>query len=328
MNKKPTSPRSTGNRIKSLVVYVVIPYAIGYLFSHGYLSDWYKEYLSGNSPSRQRRSMLLSTSSPWNQNALNEQQQAAPPSLAPQQCDVLFRKLLNFAGDQILAFMETFASVSFVLHRNGEPTMCGTVDSGEVFLQQLKTNYERLGGGVCLAELNKYQVESLLTITFHEVLANSQCHSVESYGKISDGFLGFCDNGKDHTPILLDHDDLVPVSKGGDDETDNSSSLPCRFHTREGLRILKLEDLTQMAKTRCGNEKNSASCYQTTENNRKEIHLYAVPAGTFHENAQKPLLDPRSMADCFCSFLTFCIVFEHVFIPTIPNRPSIYVRTP
>lgn len=268
------------SRIKSMVVYLMIPYMIGYLVSHGYLSEFFEEYLStaasgdlgGSSSSKRSLSMAQG-----NNNMPTHQQQAAPPSLAPQQCDLHFRNLLNLTKQTSSSsfFDTTFRDVSFVVHRNGDATSCGKVDMGEkVFVAQLKKNYEALGEGVCLPELSKYQVESIVTKTFQDVLANNDCHSVEAYGTKKEGFLGFCDNGEKHTPILLDHDDLVPVTTNA-----GESSLPCRFHSREGLRITRLDELTEMANRPCGDNENSATCHVVKDNGRKEIHLYAVPAG-------------------------------------------------
>lgn len=252
--------------MKSLLVYLVIPYIIGYLFSHGYLSEFYEHFLPALGNSSKHPRSLTSNS---DMHTPTQQQQAAPPSLAPQQCDLHFRNLLRLAQD---SFAE-FQNVSFVVHRNGDPTSCGKMDMGENFVAQLKKNYEALENGVCLPDLNKYQVEALVTKTFQDVLANNGCHSVEKYGKKAKGFLGFCDNGKAHTPILLDHNDLVPVTSNR-----GETSLPCRFHSREGLRVTRLDELTEMAKKPCGSDENSANCHVVNDG-LKEIHLYAVPAG-------------------------------------------------
>ena len=93
-----------------------------------------------------------------------------------------------------------------------------------------------------------------------------------------------CDRGPDETPILLDHEELIET------EID---TLPCRFHTREGLRIQTLEQLKRMVEMA-----PSQSCLNPEDGDRNapkdcgdndalehspEIHLYAVPAGRlFH----------------------------------------------
>eukprot|EP00536_Pseudo-nitzschia_multiseries_P008739 jgi/Psemu1/257491/estExt_Genewise1Plus.C_2280034 len=99
------------------------------------------------------------------------------------------------------------------------------------------------------------------------------------------GFLGYCDAGKHRTPILLDHDKLFPVVR--------SKSLPCHFHTREGLRITHTALLSEWIDTALA--QNATGCSdgsidvdgQGDEVSEtcaapaapKAAHLYAVPAG-------------------------------------------------
>jgi hypothetical protein len=203
---------------------------------------------------------------------------AAAPSHTPS-CDDRFRSLLPAIGD-----VDLYKDVPLIiLHRNGETTPCGNVQTNTV-LEELKLNYKAEG---CPTELDKYQFESLLTKTFHGVLTNppNNCHSEEVYKDKSQGFLGFCDMGIDHTPILLDHNDLVPVKSG------QSTSLPCHFHTREGLRITQFQLLSNIMmflddkdKKECQTDEESETqtciSIENDENNSPtEIHLYAVPAG-------------------------------------------------
>mmetsp|Transcript_5099 Transcript_5099/g.9028 ORF Transcript_5099/g.9028 Transcript_5099/m.9028 type:complete len:653 (-) Transcript_5099:161-2119(-) len=266
------SPRSS---LKSFVIWLVVPYFVGYLVSHGYLSSFIESVLygeSGTAGASDHRDLFSSTNG-----AAAPHQHSAPPSVAPQQCDRRFRYLLGLLGkDEVDAFQQ----VSFVLHRNGEPTPCGQIDFGEKFLEALKQNYMSFEGG-CLVKMNKYQVESLLTKSFHTVLSDTACHSLERYGDKTKGFLGFCDSGENHTPILLDHKELVPVAS-----QEGATSLPCRFHTREGLRISALDQITEMimkqnVDQQCQEDTGSEACQAESggDSKQKEIHLYAVPAG-------------------------------------------------
>ena len=207
----------------------------------------------------------------------NQDDIAAAPSHTPS-CDDRFRSLLPAIGD-----VDSYKDVPLIiLHRNGETTPCGNVQINTV-LEELKLNYEVEG---CPTELDKYQFESLLTKTFHGVLTNpsNNCHSAEVYKDKSQGFLGFCDMGIDHTPILLDHNDLVPVKSG------QSTSLPCHFHTREGLRVTQFQLLSKIMmfldkdKKECqtDDESETQTCLSDKNYGEKspaEIHLYAVPAG-------------------------------------------------
>ena len=106
----------------------------------------------------------------------------------------------------------------------------------------------------------------------------------------------YCDMGVDRTPIQPDHKKLVRLAQ--------SQSLPCTFHTREGVRVDSLKMLVELAREikrknsgdgdgggegECvvGDEENPTTCTAATatttnENNantRYELHLYAVPAG-------------------------------------------------
>jgi len=203
---------------------------------------------------------------------------ASTPSVTPlqQSCEDRFRSILPIFGDSGL--LQTARSLPLVLHRNGEVEPCGEVAIGDL-LEELKTNYEAEG---CKITLEKYQFESLLTKSFNSVMTDA-CHSTETYGDKSMGFLGYCDMGKDHTPILLDHQKLVPVQSN----SGQSESLPCHFHTREGFRITESEGLSELIiSTLNDNEKLSRDCQgdETTQTcvastERAKTHLYAIPAG-------------------------------------------------
>lgn len=200
-------------------------------------------------------------------------------TMLPINTDECDRRFLSMFGPNL----EDFENFSVMVHHNGDPSYCGKIDSGSSFVNELKMTYMALS---CPEKLSKYQVESLLTKTLNSMVSTS-CYSKEKHGKKSDGFLGFCDMGKKHTPILLDHNDLVPVQMPG-----NKTSLPCRFHTREGLRISELKQFSEIMTARaskiqqqsqnqdtdCEQHDGSTPC-KTSGAPPNEIHLYAVPAG-------------------------------------------------
>jgi len=201
---------------------------------------------------------------------------ASAPTATPQDrsCEDRFRSMLPFLGT---SDEHAVRSLPVALHRNGEPTPCGESTVGAV-LDELETHYRADG---CRKRLKKYPFESLLTKSLHGVLAGA-CPSTESYGDESIGFLGYCDMGEDHTPILLDHERLVPVEYSGS----TTSSLPCHFHTREGLRVTQTGLLSEWVQTALTNAHNSTECEgdedsQTCAAAGREAtaHLYAVPAG-------------------------------------------------
>jgi hypothetical protein len=166
------------------------------------------------------------------------------------------------ALDEIDAIKKTavFDEVSFLVHRNGDPEPCG-MDAMERALETLKDCEE--GDG-----LDKYQVESFLTRLLAETLAKGSCGSTDDDEAI-EGVLGFCDMGPKRTPILTDHHLLVPVPSG---------SLPCRFFTREGVRISSLEHLKELAeKSKTAGEQcppEEETCVAAAG-----LNVYAVPAG-------------------------------------------------
>lgn len=206
---------------------------------------------------------------------LNDQDDiAVAPTPTPQQsCDDRFRSILPAVEN-----VDSYEDVPLIiLHRNGESVPCGNVQIN-IVIKELKMNYEAEG---CPTKFDKYKFESLLTKTVHGILTDNDCHSTEVYGNESEGFLDFCDMGEDHTPILLDHNDLVPVKTG------QSNSLPCHFHTREGLRITQFQLLSKVMmhldkdRNECQIDESETKACISNENDKKssEIHLYAVPAG-------------------------------------------------
>jgi hypothetical protein len=168
-----------------------------------------------------------------------------------------------------------------MMHRNGQAEACGEATSKKGFFLELMDQYASFtdsDGSVCPASLDKYQVEALLTKTFQYML--SSCPSEERGGNKRAGFLGYCDMGPKRTPILLDHNDLIPVTRA-----DGSTSLPCHFHNREGLRITEFKQLVELFRlpsTVDSNEEceGDSTGQETCANiELTERHLYAVPAG-------------------------------------------------
>jgi hypothetical protein len=111
-------------------------------------------------------------------------------------------------------------NVNLAIHRNGEPDPCA------LFEMDLSSEISD--------EDDKYKIESWMTdFVAESIIDKSSCTSLDNH-LFLEGILGFCDMGKEHTPVLLDHSKLVNV-KG--------ETLPCHWHTREGLRISSLQQL-------------------------------------------------------------------------------------
>lgn len=156
-----------------------------------------------------------------------------------------------------------YSNLSILVHHNGKVDPCGSTLKGSVnaeFIKDLATS------------TNKYEMETRLTDGLASLLLNAESAcGVGSDDESSRSFYSHCDRGPEKTPILLDHEELVNTAV---------DTLPCRFHTREGLRIQSLDQLKAMAQ-KAG---PSQLCVNPGENcDATEIHLYAVPAGRlFH----------------------------------------------
>jgi hypothetical protein len=167
----------------------------------------------------------------------------------------------NDECEEVLASLfekNVLESVSLVVHRNGESESCGNAS----------VNWDALCAAVqtfdhCPDKFDKFYVESFLTRLLAEYVKGCDSDVEELKDK---GFLGHCYRGEDRTPILLDHEHLVPVPP--------TQTLPCRFHTREGLRITSLEQLSEMLKNASGACSANETC-----STAPQLHLYAVPAG-------------------------------------------------
>lgn len=193
-------------------------------------------------------------------------------SIVSEACRQNFQNIFNTENIE-----NTLKAVSVVVHKNGEAISCGETGADSKFYDQLLTNFASEFGH-CPKWLSKYQVESLLTRSLSQLI--NTCVAPQQSKK---GLLGFCDAGPKKTPILLDHQKLIPVRLD-----DNTSSLPCHFHTREGLRITSLKQLSEMTqkpvqdceKIQDGDEETQ-TCKALDENSSfpSKIHLYAVPAG-------------------------------------------------
>ena len=161
-------------------------------------------------------------------------------------------------------FRSALDEISFAVHRNGEPEACGIAAAS---LKAMGAALSTLEDG-CTRDLDKYQVETLLTEFLSSAL--DACGSTDDQNA-PEGLSGYCDMGPDRTVIQSDHDSLIRVSAG---------SLPCRWFTREGLRISSLEQLADLAAKAC--DAPSMVCSDNDETCAAPdtlIHIYGVPAG-------------------------------------------------
>ena len=222
-------------------------------------------------------------------------------SVAPSQHESTYKSIVNFETH------DPFFGVDIVVHRNGEQDPCAQQDTA------LNNNYndskalsplsKRLLNAAdklkkTLNTYDKYDFDSILTHSLTTDLLedkgsscgatwNTDEHYLDNAPHLKNSELSelikFCDMGIDKTPIQLDHKKMVMVPEVG--------SMPCHFHTREGVRIASLEQLAELAREakvatngQCTPEQRNAdgSCNVDSdggEGERKELHLYAVQAG-------------------------------------------------
>jgi hypothetical protein len=157
--------------------------------------------------------------------------------------------------------------ISFAVHRNGDPESCGIAPSSlQAMFKALAAQQQD-----CKVPLDKYQVESFLTEFLANELVGGGCGSTDDNDEdaIEGGLLSYCDMGPEKTVIQKDHSQLVRVV--------SSDSLPCRWFTREGLRISSLEQLAELAENAARVEQECVE--EETCAARNTVHLFAVPAG-------------------------------------------------
>ena len=193
-------------------------------------------------------------------------------------CD---RSVSDFIIQETVNGLDSSTLIS--VHRNGEVDPCG---SAPVSMKSLDDALHSFKGKQCPKpdrEMDKYLVESLLTEFFAQKLDGNQCESTDTKkNKDLSGFKGFCDMGKERT---VPQPDSVLLVEGP------SGNLPCRFHTREGLRISSLKQLAKLVSNAppampdeaggsCMN-KNAQEGMQdpTCMGGNPQLDLYAVPAG-------------------------------------------------
>lgn len=190
-------------------------------------------------------------------------------------------------GDLSTPPLDPFQGVRLAIHRNGEAEPCGhTVKSMTTAMPAEK-----------LAGMSKYEFDHMLTASLGNfALSLSSCgpespppeikgRKRKTWGRgedysipgIDSSFLTFCYMGEERTPILPDHLKLIPV------ETNGIETLPCHFHTREGLRLTSYSQLVNFVNE--AKKDTEQECSISDEGStvcaakETDVHLYAVPAG-------------------------------------------------
>ena len=227
-----------------------------------------------------------------------------------------YNSLLNIHEGNT-ATNDPFQNIQLVIHRNGESEPCAYQRIDAITSQTLIQSLHVLD--TPLDKYDKYSMDALLTYALavgsysHSdglLMDNgSKCHPIwkeddstrttsstdNRQHHVSERdqtvpfspFLQFCDMGPNRTPVQNDHEQIVRIPP--------LNSLPCHFHTREGLRIDSLEMLANLAANvkmfqtnseECDDNKDD-TCINNNAHQMYQLHLYAVPAGRLFMFAPK-----------------------------------------
>jgi hypothetical protein len=250
-----------------------------------------------------------------------------PPTWSPH--EAAYKSIVDFEGRN-----DPFYQVDIVVHRNGESDPCSRqqrsapdgkeIDDTNALSSTSRSFLNSINalGNKSLDQYQKYDVDAILTHTLAGVGGDtSGTHSFllengnscgptwttknhyldespqSTNNEVLSSMIKFCDMGVDKTPIQLDHHKMVRVPKVG--------SLPCHFHTREGVRITSLGQLAQFAREAKVPDGECTEKERTVDGNsscgtaeaggeggkssvgRRELHLYAVQAGRMFVFAPK-----------------------------------------
>jgi len=233
--------------LKRFLIFVALPYLVGFFLSQNNL-PLVQQVLS---PVVNQLSSVFRTTP--NARVVGETKNTAKSrGFNVEKC---YANLLKEIGKNSSVLVDTLPTV---VHRNGEADACGTTTMKdlETELQLVLQEMSENEGVASCPALEKYQVESVLTRLVHRLML---CSSQEDDRAPTEGFYGFCDMGPDRTPILLDHQKLVPIHWKG------TSYLPCHFHDAFGVRVTSLSQLWQLAAAAAAEpEEPEEECRETT----------------------------------------------------------------
>lgn len=187
---------------------------------------------------------------------------------------------------------DPFSNLQLRIHRNGEVEACANVSNKNTYQVLKQTASQKYESDP--ETYNKFEFDALLTEALASgLLGMDECGPYKGekgqrdklYGRINNeredslaAFISFCDMGPDHTPILPNHDRMIDIHLGG-----GQMSLPCSWHTREGVRITALDQLAELARHTEDSGEDSCKPQDGSEDlcvvPARELHLYAVPAG-------------------------------------------------
>ena len=219
-----------------------------------------------------------------------------------------YNRMLRYLGSD----GDPFRNLTIALHHNGDASPCFTTADSDDVLDKFKQALTTMD--YCPFQYNdkKYQVESFLTRVWHN-LSRASCGSPERSNNWDLlGLLGYCDMGIDQTPVLMDHANLIPIQLGA------SSYLPCHYHLMHGVRITSLSKLAAAARDAPHN-KDCDDSTATPDSCRRELHLYAVPAGRMFMFAASQINDIISLPH-----VTGADPSQPVYLQVLSTSPRVF----
>jgi hypothetical protein len=221
--------------------------------------------------------------------------------------------------------------LEIAIHPNGKPNACGSIHLVQGGLQGDTTmkNDEYL-------DMDKYELEASFTEYVAAALPRplSSCWSDrEEDGAVT--LFDYCDMGPSHTVVQRDFDQLIRVhgpqenTPSTGDAAEIQGTLPCRWYTREGVRIVSMPQLqTLISEKQSAHELERSNCTApstagdtevtvetdgslqsakdhasacTTVKDPFTFHVYAVPAGRMY------MFAPSTVGEIF--------TLDHIVLP-------------
>ena len=168
-----------------------------------------------------------------------------------------------------------------------DPTLSSSSLSVKIIFRTALQELYHLGQA-CPDFTNKYHVESFLTRVFVHLLSHASSQVAVCHSEDDDihkhrntrhfGLYDYCDMGEEMTPILLDHNKLIPNTIIQSSSTNDGTMsphrtytfLPCHFHTENGLRVTSLLQLTGLLRQSKTNTITTTTTGTTAESTETE----------------------------------------------------------
>jgi len=298
-------------RASQFAVFVASPYIVGVILSWKLQLvpiNWFEQhsaevarYLSVDTLNWfEQHSAEVARYLSWGKSAIHEQD----------------RRSFHEAFDRIVGKDDPLIDVSLSIHLNGNALSCATSRDSKVTVSAaLRSAALENEQKISLQEYQQYNFDSFLTSVLSTYfISKDQCTPPREESWPS-SFSRFCDAGPERTPILPDHGQLIPYLAN-----DGRHHLPCRFHTREGVRILSLQQLASHA--RQAKEQAAQSCIANEEQQQvcplPQLEIYAVQAGRLF------IFAPKYLGEIFHLPHVHAPTGSPVYLQTLSLSPRVF----